>query len=104
MGEAPEEEEEDEERRKLEGEEEEVEYFLGPYCANNGGDIYLGMFTDDACTNFAADDSTGGTSVYEEIVGDVLPYSYSAKQSLVEFKCMSCKEPEDGNNDGNDEA
>lgn len=94
---------EDENERKLEEEEEEeIEYFLGPYCANNGGDIYLGLFTDDACTNFAAEDGSGGSSAYYSLSGEVLPYSYETKQSVVAFKCMSCKEPveEDENNNG----
>lgn len=91
--------EDEDNRRKLEEEEEEVEYFMGPYCANNGGDIYLGLFTDDACTNFAADDGSGGTSVYYDFVGEDLPYSYDTKQSVVAFKCMSCQEPEEDNGD-----
>jgi len=90
---------EDEERKLEEAEEEEVEYYLGPYCANNGGDIYLGLFTDDACTNFAAEDGTGGSSVYSEMAGETLPYSYETKQSVVAFKCMSCQEPEEDNGD-----
>lgn len=96
---------ENDEERKLEEEEEEVEYFLGPYCANNGGDIYLGLFTDDACTNFAAEDGSGGTSVYNDLVGEDLPYSYDTKQSVVAFKCMSCQQPEEENDgDNNDDA
>lgn len=95
--------EDDNGRRKLE-EEEEIEYFMGPYCDNNGGEIHLGLFTDDACTNFAADDDMGGTTVYYAAVGEYPPYSSPSKQSVVAFKCMSCEEPaeEDENNNGND--
>lgn len=29
------------------------EYFVGPYCANNGSDVFLGLFADDTCTVYA---------------------------------------------------
>eukprot|EP00543_Licmophora_paradoxa_P007039 CAMPEP_0202454766 /NCGR_PEP_ID=MMETSP1360-20130828/12419_1 /ASSEMBLY_ACC=CAM_ASM_000848 /TAXON_ID=515479 /ORGANISM="Licmophora paradoxa, Strain CCMP2313" /LENGTH=390 /DNA_ID=CAMNT_0049074171 /DNA_START=302 /DNA_END=1474 /DNA_ORIENTATION=+ len=93
------EENDDNNRRKLE--EEEVQYFIGPYCAEQGGAIYLGLFTDDVCTVFA--DSYGGASTYKTLsYGESLPYSSS---SVVGKECISCKEPEevDENNDGNDE-
>lgn len=86
--------------RKLE--QEEAQYFVGPYCAEQGGAIYLGLFTDDVCTVFA--DDYGGASTYKTLsYGEVLPYSSS---SVVGKECLSCKEPEeiDENNDGNDAA
>ena len=73
------------------------QYFIGPYCAEQGGAIYLGFFTDDTCTTFA--DNYGGTSTYRSLAGTSLPY---AKQSIITMDCVSCKEPEDYNNDGND--
>jgi len=83
------------ERRRLE--EEEIEYYIGPYCAEQGGAIYMGLFTDDTCTSFA--DSYGGATTYSSLAGSSLPYS---EASLISMDCISCKEPEDFNNDGND--
>lgn len=85
-------------RRKLE---EEAEYFVGPYCADQGGKIYLGLFTDDTCTQFA--DEYGGKGVFADLSnGKELPYSES---TMVGSECMSCKEPEDAdqNDDGDNE-
>jgi len=87
---------ENDEERRLE-EEEEVEYFTGPYCSEQGGAIYLGLFTDDTCTTFA--DEFGGASTYSQLAGQALPYS---SESIVHMDCISCKEPADFNNDGND--
>jgi len=83
--------------RKLDQEEEEVEYFMGPYCAEQGGAIYLGLFTDDTCTTFA--DENGGAYTYSYLSGQSLPY---AEQSLISMDCISCHEPADYNNEGND--
>jgi len=84
-------------RRQLN--QEEVEYFIGPYCAEQGGVIYLGMFTDDACTVFA--DDYGGKELYLAMAGEDLPY---AESSLVGPECMSCMEPAEieDNDNGND--
>lgn len=86
---------ENDNRRKLE--QEEIEYFIGPYCAEQGGAIFLGLFTDDTCTTFADED--GGSSAYSYMAGKSLPY---ADESLISMDCISCKEPEDFNEDGND--
>mmetsp|Transcript_17060 Transcript_17060/g.39190 ORF Transcript_17060/g.39190 Transcript_17060/m.39190 type:complete len:405 (+) Transcript_17060:134-1348(+) len=85
-------------RRRLDEEEEEIEYFIGPYCAEQGGAIFMGLFTDDTCTSFA--DDYGGKETYSYLAGKSLPYS---AESLISMDCVSCKEPEDYNNDGNDE-
>jgi hypothetical protein len=89
-------------RRQLD--EEELQYFIGPYCSDQGGKIYLGVFTDEFCTNFA-DDQVGSGSThlefYYQMTGTALPY---ASQSLIDMDCVSCKEPVDQNenNNGND--
>lgn len=72
-------------------------YYVGPYCASQGGAIYLGMFTDDTCTTFA--DSAGGREMYYSLMGTNLPYGQT---NIIDMDCMSCKEPEENNNDGND--
>lgn len=94
--EAPEADDENRKQRQLE-EEEEVEYFMGPYCAEQGGAIFLGLFTDDTCTTFA--DDYGGKETYYSLAGEQMPY---ASESVVGMECVSCKEPEDYNEDGND--
>jgi len=89
----------DDNRRKLE--EEEVGYYVGPYCADQGGKIYLGFFTDDTCTQFA--DEYGGKETFATMsYGKELPYSES---TMVGSECMSCKEPQDDedNNDNDQE-
>ena len=75
-------------RRKLndaEGDEAEEEYYIGPYCADQGGEVVLGMFTEDSCTTFA--DNYGGNKAYEEMTGNSLPYS---SKSLIDSECRSC--------------
>jgi len=68
-------------------------YYLGPYCADQGGKIYLGMFTDDSCTTFA--DSYGGKTTYATITGNTLPYSST---SMIGPDCFSCEEAQDMEN------
>jgi len=60
-----------------------VEYFVGPYCADQGGEINLGLFTDDTCTTFAS----GGKSLFYQYAGYELPYG---KANMVSEQCMSC--------------
>lgn len=68
------------------------DYYMGPYCASQGGAIYLGLFMDDSCTSFA--DSNGGRDVFKSTTGYDLPYGST---SVVSMDCISCKES-DGNN------
>ena len=71
---------------------EEIQYFVGPYCANQGGSIHLGMFTDDSCSTFA-------DVSFKSLSGFELPYS---SESIVTDDCLSCKEkPEQDNNNNN---
>jgi len=85
-------------RRKLE-EAEEVEYFLGPYCADQGGAIFLGLFTDETCTTFA--DEYGGQESFYKMSGKELPFGSS---NIISMDCFSCMEPQaQYNYDGNDQ-
>jgi len=91
---------ENQDNRKLE-EEEEVEYFVGAYCSENGGNIYLGLFTEDTCSQFA--DEYGGRETFAALsYGKSLPYSDS---TMIGTECMSCMEPKDAddNNDNDEE-
>lgn len=60
--------------------------YIGPYCAEQGGSIYLGLFSDDTCTTFS---SCGETCFYNEM-GFKLPYG--GGESLVDTQCHSCSE------------
>jgi len=63
------------------------EFYVGPYCSANGKKILLGVFTEETCT-FPAE-----SGLYEALnYGASLPYS---KKSLVDYSCISCKEPKD---------
>merc|ERR1719215_679513 len=74
-------------KRKLD----EVEYFVGPYCSENGGSIHLGLFTEETCSQFA--DEYGGRETFASLsYGKSLPYSDS---TMIGSECMSCKEPAD---------
>jgi len=76
----------------------EVEYFMGPYCSDSGGAIYLGLFTDETCSVFA--DEYGGKETYYSLSGGkTMPFHAT---SVIDYDCISCIEPEDFNNDGND--
>ncbi|KAL7544188.1 hypothetical protein ACHAWF_007567 [Thalassiosira exigua] len=81
--------ENDDANRRLE-EDEEVSYYVGPYCSEKGGAVYLGLYTDDTCTNFADDDK--GRTTYSDLMGSDLPYGSS---SLITNDCISCVEQED---------
>jgi len=87
-------------RRRLDGNE--VEYFIGPYCSDQGSEIILGMFTDDTCTAFA--DDYGGVQTYKGFTGESLPYS---SDSIAGMECIPCEplgeiEEDDGNANQND--
>jgi len=78
--------------------EEEAQYYVGAYCSENGGNIYLGLFTEESCSQFA--DQYGGRETFATLsYGKSLPYSSS---TMVGTECMSCKEPADAdeNDDG----
>jgi hypothetical protein len=72
-------------------------YYIGPYCASQGGAVYMGMFSDDSCSSFA--DSAGGLETFAGLTGQELPYGST---SIIDMDCFSCKEPQENNNDGND--
>ena len=83
-------------------EEEEVQYYIGPYCTANGGAVHLGLYTDDTCTEFADDNS--GIDTYKTLTrGESLPFSTT---SLVSADCVSCVEQDDPNrqDDNGDDA
>mmetsp|Transcript_6324 Transcript_6324/g.11944 ORF Transcript_6324/g.11944 Transcript_6324/m.11944 type:complete len:419 (+) Transcript_6324:40-1296(+) len=62
-----------------------VKYYIGPYCADGGKKVVLGVFTDNTCTTFA--DSDGGKMIYETMTGSSLAYT---SDSLIDNSCYSC--------------
>jgi hypothetical protein len=73
-----------------------VEYYLGPYCADQGGEIHLGLFTDDTCTTFAQ----YGSQLFYQSTGSELPYSDT---SMVSTRCLTCAASSNGNNNNNNQ-
>lgn len=80
-------------RRQLEdaNDDGDAEYYVGPYCADQGGEIRLGLFTDETCTAFSA-------TAFENMAGYELPYSESP--GMVGSMCMSCGEQDGDDEDG----
>lgn len=62
---------------------EDVNYYIGAYCADQGGEIHIGLFTDDTCTTFAQN----GETMFYNLMGFELPYSDS---SLISSRCLGC--------------
>jgi hypothetical protein len=82
---------------EFEGNGDYVNYFIGPYCANGGTEVRLGMFQDGGC----AVPATDGLATYSKYsYGRELPYS---KESLVSpYKTISCQQvDQDANNQNN---
>jgi hypothetical protein len=69
----------------------EVQYYIGAFCADQGGEIHLGLFTDDTCTTFAQN----GYSQFYAAMGYEMPYSES---SLITTRCLACVEMNDNGN------
>ena len=59
--------------------------YIGPFCANKGSSVFMGMFTDRACSNYA--DKSGGRNTYYKMTGEQLPYS---RTSMVQRNCVKC--------------
>lgn len=70
-------------------------YYVGPYCAEGGDGIYIGVFGDAGCVNHAED----GLDLYAKVMYRALPYS---SESIVGDECVSCLQvDEDNGNDDN---
>lgn len=64
--------------------------YVGPYCSEDNYNIYLGMFTDEACAYPAE------TYSFYETYGYELPYS---ETPLVENECIDCGRDNDNGDD-----
>jgi len=81
-------------------------YYIGPYCSAKGNSVFLGVFLDDTCSEFA--DQQGGTNVYSTLTGGT-DMPYSIKNALVSSNCVSCAEQYgddavEGEGEGEDDA
>ena len=75
---------------------EEIKFYIGPFCADQGGAINLGLFTDETCTAFYS----GGSQYFQSMMGFDLPFS---SDSLIPSSCVQCAESQNqNNNNGND--
>ncbi|EJK74108.1 hypothetical protein THAOC_04242 [Thalassiosira oceanica] len=67
-----------------------MEFFVGPYCSSDGMSILLGVFMDEVCSFEAP------SGVYERFnYGQSLPYS---SESLISNECISCMEVKEDEN------
>ena len=73
--------------------EEGVQYYAGPYCAEQGGSIKIGVFTDDQCSNVA-------TSSLYQLTGIDIKYT---EESIVDEECTYCEQPQESQ-EGNGNA
>jgi len=96
-------EEDDGDRRKLadddgggdgDDDEDAVQYYVGPYCSEQGGAVTLGLFSDDSCTIAETDVS------FKDIMGFALPYEDT---SIVDAECLECVEKENDENENDEE-
>jgi hypothetical protein len=70
--------------------EENMKYYVGPYCSANGKKILMGLFQEETCS-YPAPSGTFEALNY----GQALPYS---KKSLIDNSCISCMEPKEEKN------
>ena len=73
----------------------EMRLSMGPYCSADGKSIFMGLFLDETCS------VTAPSGLWEKLsYGQAMPY---ATTSLVEHNCMSCVEPANNKNNGDEE-
>lgn len=66
-----------------------MEYYFGPYCAHQGGEIRMNLFSDETCSTLVKCNGgrTQGHNCYRQKYGKELPFT---KQSIVQDACYSC--------------
>lgn len=91
----------DDKNRRLGSDDGDDEYFIGPYCSDDGTGIFMTLFADEACSV----QISGAASIYKTAAGVDMPYQYeSGSSGLIEPGCVSCMEPKEQNDDdGEDE-
>lgn len=66
-----------------------VQYYYGPYCAKQGGEIRFSVFTDDSCTMLSKCHDGKGATCFAKDTGIILPYS---QENVVKESCIPCTE------------
>eukprot|EP00543_Licmophora_paradoxa_P002125 CAMPEP_0202443712 /NCGR_PEP_ID=MMETSP1360-20130828/2899_1 /ASSEMBLY_ACC=CAM_ASM_000848 /TAXON_ID=515479 /ORGANISM="Licmophora paradoxa, Strain CCMP2313" /LENGTH=392 /DNA_ID=CAMNT_0049059461 /DNA_START=41 /DNA_END=1219 /DNA_ORIENTATION=- len=99
--------EEEDGGRRLE--QEEPEYFMGPYCGPDAYNIYMTLFEDEECS----EPIYGANSIYYNLAGTAMPYSlYSyykygvghvTTTGILKHECISCMQPKEQNDDDDKE-
>jgi hypothetical protein len=72
------------------GDDDGVNYYFGPSCASQGGEIRMNLFSDDTCTTLAECGTTGqvrGAKCYTRTTGVILP---GTSQSIISDPCVPC--------------
>ena len=72
-------------------------YYLGPYCASQGGEIRFNLFEDDSCTTVStcgnkygtSSSSSRGSGCYTKQTGEILPFTQT---SIISDPCITCSE------------
>jgi hypothetical protein len=72
---------------------EDVQYYIGPHCSQQGGQVHFGVFTDDTCTTMAE----SGDDIFYAAYGFNLPYSSA---SMISSRCIGCLDTDDDDADG----
>lgn len=70
-----------------------IQYYLGPYCAEHGGEIRLNLFEDDTCTTVTKCNggSTRGANCYTQVTGNTIPYTQDS-DSIIDDPCVPCSQ------------
>lgn len=65
------------------------EYYFGPYCARQGGEIRMNLFSDETCSTLVQCNGgrTQGHSCYKQKYGSQLPFT---KKNIVQDACYPC--------------
>ena len=93
----------DNNRRRLD--QNDPEYFMGPYCSADGVNIYNTMFSDEECNA----PISGANSLYYSITGKAMKYRHYtyyrygsgrvSSSGILSHECISCMQPKEQQDD-----
>ena len=72
---------------RLEG----TDYYLGPYCGEDGSGIYIGLFQDEDCRYMVNDASAGGVNTWKSVSDDGVAFTERSRKSLQFRDCLRCQ-------------
>ena len=70
---------------------EDTDYYLGPYCGEDGSGIYIGLFQDEECRRVVNDGSAGGVDTWKSVADDEVAFTETSKKSLQFKYCLRCE-------------